>query len=68
METVVFEKGSAFLRKIFAEYPEGGLRVVCPACGEEMAVVLTAEDVALHGRTRGIYCPQGHIQSVFNIR
>jgi hypothetical protein len=38
MEMVIFERGSAFLRKIFAEYPEGSLRVLCPACGVASAV------------------------------
>ncbi|MFZ5875145.1 MAG: hypothetical protein ACOYXU_01935 [Nitrospirota bacterium] len=68
METIVFERGSAFLRKVFAEFPNGNLRVVCPACGEEMVIVLTAEDAAIQGQARGIYCPQGHIKTIFNFR
>ena len=67
METVVFEQGPNFTRRVFLEYPKGELRVLCP-CGEEMIVVLTKEDAMRLKRGRGMYCPKGHITAIFNIR
>lgn len=68
METIQFEKSAAFLRRVFSEYPKGELKVICPRCRAEMQVALSQQDAARLNRSRGLYCPNGHIQSVFTIR
>ena len=68
MEVVIFDAGSDFLRRVFRQYPSGGLRVICPACGEEMVVVINDEDAIRLNRPWGIYCLNGHVSSKFNYR
>lgn len=68
MERVTYQKGAEFLRRVVEEYPSGELKVICPACDADMIVVLSKEEAFNHSLGPGLFCPNGHIQVVLNLR
>ena len=68
MEKLVYDGSTEVKIRIFEEYSSGGLSVVCPKCHEEVIVVLGEEDVKKWGKAPGIYCPNNHFWTVFNLR
>jgi hypothetical protein len=68
MSVMVYDDELATLNRIFAEYPEGGLSVLCPTCKEELIVVLDVDDVKTHRLGPGIYCRKNHLRSLFHYR
>ena len=45
-----------------------GLRPVCPQCGTELVVALSAEEAMEKDCTRGVWCPRNknHVEVSFN--
>lgn len=68
METIIYDGTLPTKRKIFDEFPKGELSVVCPKCKQEVIIVLDAAGVEKYGKAPGIYCPNGHFWTVFNLR
>lgn len=68
METIEYQRDSEFREKVLSEYEKGDLKVICPGCKEEMLIILNEEDVIKYQRSQGMYCPNDHIQVVFNVK
>jgi hypothetical protein len=68
MEQIVYDGSLKSKIRIFGEYGNGQLKVVCPKCNDDLLIVLTPADVAKHGKAPGIYCPNDHFWTQFNLR
>jgi hypothetical protein len=68
MDELRYNGDSELLRRIFKEYPSGALKVVCAACGEQLDIYLDIESAARAKKAPGLYCPNGHLQEILNLK
>jgi len=68
MKIIEYKRGKEFRDIVFSEYQSGSVIIICPQCKQEMLVILDENAVKKHQRAQGLYCPNGHVQVVYNIK
>lgn len=68
MEDFIYDGSADSTRHVMERYPNGDLRVLCPQCQEELIVVLDEEAMRRSHRHAGVYCPNGHVEILFELR
>lgn len=68
MEIIVYNGSTQIKKRIFEEYSSGNLLVICPKCRKEVIIIIDENAVKKHKKAPGIYCPNQHFWTVFNLR
>jgi hypothetical protein len=67
MESFVYDGTDEALRKAY-NLKDNGVRVLCPKCRSELKVALDFESADRLGVHPGIFCPNGHVNVLIELR
>lgn len=68
MEELLYDASSEMTQTLLERYRLGDLRPLCHECREDLIIVLDEEAMRRTGRHAGVYCPNGHIEVLFELR